>query len=566
MPTTFVLTPQESLLWESIRRPFRTSAGEQNTSMTDAFVAAASASLDKFNPKTDYHVQLPRLLVFLKSYPDYIEGILPKLYKMGHKNDQVRVFLDDLNAADPQVLTKFLPQMFASEKALAMQIPLLMDMGQYLDKDVFGTLDFKLLLKASPEKLLKAFTPTPATWDAFMKLAKGLAENDTTKDLANNIACSVGLQIATAKPKDAKSKYINQYDWLDTALFWQKHGWEWDVGRTLDTMELRAKGESLVVDMVHAMSNPQNPRPEKALETMHWLVQNYEKTSTTAGVAALDSGVLNMYSTASDRTLKDVCLSWLNARAERCNILQNAWRVMPPEDLVVATKKLVTDVLEPMGMTKAKALTHLMGNARLPGTLPLCGTRLFTTLNHTNLPLGDVDEAMRTILHKWCDEFPKVTASSYDHRQHAVTDMLDTIVHDLQEPVRQGLQQSDAFKQLMLYSAYLKHTNPNWSTYSFDFMPDLTETPLSMLSVVYPEHQDAWAKVQHKVLDGTFKREDTVQLIAKVLFNQDLTVGDIVNTSAALGCPPELFICNMKSPGAYAFIPESFDFTQDGPL
>lgn len=536
--------------------------------MTDAFVAAATQKLESFNPKTDYNQQLPMLLVFLKSYPDYIETMLPQLYKTTHKHDAVRVFLDDVHRNDPAVLAKMLPVMFSNEKALAMQIPLLMDMGQYLDKDVFGSLDFKLLLKASPEKLLKAFTPTPATWDSFMKLAKGLVKNDATKDLAHNIACSVGLQISTAKSKDAKSEGINQYDWLDTAVFWEKHGWEWDVGRTLQTMQLRAKGESLVVDMVYAMANRDNPRPEKALETMQWVMAQ-EKKSMAYTLNALDSAALKLYTLTQDKETKDSCLAWFNERAEHCVIYQNAWRVMPPEDMVAATRKLVSDVLEPMGVTKAQVLSRQVLNDRLPGLLPQCGPQLFTLLNHTELPLGNIDEAMRAILVKWAEDFPKNAPrpGSHDYRQHALNSFLDTIVHDLQEPVRQGLKESNAFKQLMLYSAYLKHVNQeSWSAYSFNFMPDLREKPLSMLSVVYPEHQDAWAKVQHKVLDGTFKREDTVQLIAKVLFNQDLTVTDILNTCNALECQPELFISNLQAPGAYAFIPESFDFSQDGPV
>ena len=217
--------------------------------MTDAFAKSALDNFSKIDFKSDYSGQLPLLLVFLKSYPDYLNMLLPVIYKVGNKQEQVRHFLDAVHANAPEVLARILPKMFKSEKALALQIPLLMDMGHYLEKDVFESLDFKLLLKASPEKLLKAFTPTPATWDAFMELAKGLVKNHTTKDLAQMIACSVGLQVSTANTKDEKSYGVEQYDWFNVAEFWKKHEWPWNVGETLKIFRLRAKGTSLVSDL-----------------------------------------------------------------------------------------------------------------------------------------------------------------------------------------------------------------------------------------------------------------------------------------------------------------------------
>lgn len=567
MPTPFLLTPQESLLWESIRRPFLTSAGEKNVAMTDAFAKAAVDNIAKLDFKSDYSEQLPRLLVFLKSNPEYLESVLPPVYKAGSKQEKIRTFLDDVHAKDPQVLTTMLPALFKSEKALAMQIPLLMDMGRYLEKDVFETLDFKLLLKATPEKLLKAFTPTPATWDAFMELAKGLVKNDATKSLAQNIACSVGLQVSMAKPKDAKGAGINQYDWTDVAVFWKSHDWEWNIGETIETIKLRAKGESLVPDMVCSMANPKNPYPEKALEVVEWVNARGVPKEPNNGTL-LDSAIQNMYMQTDEATTKAACLAWFNERAEHCNILQYAWRVMPPEDLVTATKKLVDDVLVPKGVTKASLLSRAATNDRLPGHLSYCGARIYTILNHSALPLGDMEAAMDIIVRKWMQDFPAFDSSrgSHDYREHAMKEMLDTIVHDLQEPARQALQNSNAFKQLMLYSAYLKDVNKEeWYRYTFQFMPDLTDTPLSMLSVVYPEHQDAWAKVQQKVLEGTFKREDTVQLIAKVLFNQDLSMGTIMGLCSALDCKPEMYFASLLSPSAQAFIPDSFDFSEVTP-
>ena len=531
--------------------------------MTDAFAKSALDNFSKIDFKTDYSNQLPLLLVFLKGYPDYLNMLLPTIYKMGNKQEKVRHFLDSVHANAPEELARILPEMFKSEKALALQIPLLMDMGRYLEKDVFESLDFKLLLKASPEKLLKAFTPTPATWDAFMELAKGLVKNDTTKELAQMIACSVGLQVSTAKSKDEKSYGVEQYDWVDVAKFWEKTGWPWNVGKTLETVRLRAKGASLASDMVYSMAHPEYLFSGKAKDAIDWINAQGLPAMPNAG-NILDSAVQHLYTKTNDTSTKAACLQWFNERAENCNIFEYVWRMMPAEDMVAATKKVVSDVLIPLGVTKASLLSRSNDDTRLPGRLYSCGVRIYTLLNHSALPLGDMNAAMATILHRWTTEFPGFDHSKHghDHRLYQLTQMLDTIAHDLQEPVRQVLKKSDSFKQLMLYSAYLKDVNnEEWSTYTFQFMPDITDKPLSMLSVVYPEHQDAWAKVQQKVLEGTFKSEDTIQLIAKVLFNQDLTMATISNICSAMDCKPELFFCSMLAPSEDAFIPDSFDFS-----
>ena len=568
MPNPFVLTSEESLLWESIRPQFRSASGEKNVAMTDAFAKSAKENIAKFDTKTDYGKQLPLLVLFLKAYPEYIESTLPALYKHACKHNRVRHFLDEVHEHSPQILAKVLPAMFSSEKALAVQIPLLMDMGQYLDKRVFETLDFKLLLKATPEKLLKAFTPTPATWDAFMELAKGLIKNESTQDLAQNVAYSVGLQVATSKSKEEKHAGIAQYDWVDTALYWQKHGWEWNVGETLETMQLRAKGSSLVTDMLKALAHADNPHPEKALDALQWVREKTDPLAPSTNHSGLDAAIFTVYQNTTDEATKAATLAWFNDREHHCEIFQNGWRSMTGQDMVQATQKVVDNLLAPMGVTKASLLSRAVLDQRLPGGLAVCGSHLYTLLNHSSLPLGSMNEAMEIILQEWTSKYPNDTPSmgSHDYRKYAMEGMLDTIVHDLQEPARLALKESNAFKQLILYCAYMKHINEGtWSQFSWDFMPDLTEKPLSMLSVVYPENQDSWAKLQQKVLDKTFKREDTVQLIAKVLFNQDLTVNHILSTCSALGCAPEVFFCSLQSPGAQAFIPESFDFSESSP-
>lgn len=571
MPNSFVLTSEESLLWESIRPQFRTASGEQNVAMTDAFCKSARENVSKFSPKTDFNKQLPLLLLFLKAYPEYIAPTLPALYKHTGKHDLVRSFLDDVHAYDSQILTTVLPAMFATEKALAMQIPLLMDMGQYLDKNVFETLDFKLLFKATPEKLLKAFTPTPATWDAFMELAKGLLKNESTQDLAKKIACSVGLQVATSKSKEEKHAGITQYDWVDTALFWKTHGWEWNVGETIETMQLRAKGSTLATDMMHALAHPDNPNPEKSLQAMQWLRATTEPLAPSTNHSGWDLAVFSLFQNTKDPATKAAALAWFNDREDHCEIMQNGWRSMTGPEMAISTQKLVDNLLMPMGVTKASLLSRAALDQRLPNGLQYCSTRAYTLLNHSSLPLGNMEDAMAAVVNKWTSDFPNHAPSlgSHDYRQYAMDAMLDTIVYDLQESARRALQESNAFKQLILYSAYMKHINEGtWSKYSWDFMPDLTEKPLSMLSVVYPENQDAWAGLQQKVLEGTFKREDTLQLIAKVLFDQDLTMAQITSTCEALGCAPEMFFRSLQSPGAQAFIPDSFDFSnsQDGPV
>lgn len=212
MTKPFPLSLTESLLWDSIRRPFLTADGETNPAMKAAFAESAIEHLPEIDFSSDYTQQLPRLLVFLKSYPEHLVEVLPVLYKIGNKQQAIRDFLDDVHTNAPDVLADMLPVLFKTEKSLSLQIPLLMDMGLYLDKDAFESLDFKLLFKATPEKLLKAFTPSPATWDAFMDVATGLVKNDATKQLAHMIACSVGLQVSTAKTKDHKNDKINQYE------------------------------------------------------------------------------------------------------------------------------------------------------------------------------------------------------------------------------------------------------------------------------------------------------------------------------------------------------------------
>ncbi len=565
----FVLTSEESLLWESIRPQFRTPAGEKNVAMTDAFAKSARDNIAKFDQKTDYGNQLQMLLVFLKTYPEYIVPTLPALYKHAGKHNRFRHFLDEVHVHDPKVLATVLPAMFSNEKALAMQIPLLMDIGQYLDKSVFETLDFKLLFKATPEKLLKAFTPTPATWDAFMELAKGLIKNEATQDLAKKVACSVGLQVATHKTKDEKHAGITQYDWVDTALFWKEHGWEWNVGETIETMQLRAKGSSLATDMLHALAHPDNPHPEKALEAIGWLRATTDPLAKSTNHSGWDLAVLSIFQHTDDAATKAAALAWFNDREHHCEILHNAWRTMTGPEMAAATQKLVDNLLIPMGVTKASLFSRAVLDERLPGGLASCSTGAYSLLNHSALPLGNMDDAMGIVLQEWTTKFPqdKTSQGSHDYRKYAVETMLDTIVLDLQEPARLAFKESNAFKQLVLYCAYLKHTHEDtWSKYTWNFMPDLTEKPLSMLSVIYPENQDAWAHLQQKVLEGTFKREDTVQLIAKVLFDQDLTMDHIKSTCLALGCEPEVFFRSLQSPGAQAFIPESFDFSQDGPV
>lgn len=399
-----------------------------------------------------------------------------------------------------------------------------------------------------------------------MDLANGLMKNDATKELAQMVACSVGLQVSMAKTKDQKSTGVDRYDWADVAILWKKHDWQWDVGDTIQTVQLRARGDVLVPDMLRSVVKMEGLYPGKTKEALDWLnaqpLPSYPHEGNEVDVA-----VQYIYLQTKNADVKAACLQRFNARAEHCSILQYSWRNMPPEHLVLATKKLVDDVLVPMGATKASLLAHRPQDGALPGMLGFCSTRLYTVLNHSALPLGNMDAAMNKVLHEWCNEFPVnlPKPGSHDYREHAMNSMLDTIVHDLQEPARQALRQSNAFKQLMLYAAYLKQTNPQWFQYSFMFMPDLTEKPLSMLSSIYPEHQDTWAKLQQKLLEGNFKHVDTIQIIAKVLFNQDLTMKDIQSTCAALDCKPEMFFCSLQSTSAQAFIPESFDFSEVAP-
>ena len=53
MPNPFVLTSEESLLWESIRPQFRTALGEKNVAMTDAFAKSAKDNIAKLDTKND---------------------------------------------------------------------------------------------------------------------------------------------------------------------------------------------------------------------------------------------------------------------------------------------------------------------------------------------------------------------------------------------------------------------------------------------------------------------------------------------------------------------------------
>ena len=69
MPNPFVLTSEESLLWESIRPQFRTALGEKNVAMTDAFAKSAKDNIAKLDTKNDYGKQLPLLVLFLTGRP-----------------------------------------------------------------------------------------------------------------------------------------------------------------------------------------------------------------------------------------------------------------------------------------------------------------------------------------------------------------------------------------------------------------------------------------------------------------------------------------------------------------
>ena len=108
MPNPFVLTSEESLLWESIRPQFRTALGEKNVAMTDAFAKSAKDNIAKLDTKNDYGKQLPLLVLFLKAYPEYIESTLPALYKHACKHNRVRHFLDKVHEHSPQILAKVL--------------------------------------------------------------------------------------------------------------------------------------------------------------------------------------------------------------------------------------------------------------------------------------------------------------------------------------------------------------------------------------------------------------------------------------------------------------------------
>lgn len=136
---------------------------------------------------------------------------------------------------------------------------------------VFQKLDLTTIQKASPDKLIKVFTPTSNTWEEFMKLAELLFVNEKNAHIAKQIAYSVGIQIATEKSKDLKNPGIQKYDWVDAFKCWDKYGIEWGAIEMLTNVQARCKGSSLIVDTLISLSHESTNYSQKTLKLLEWL-------------------------------------------------------------------------------------------------------------------------------------------------------------------------------------------------------------------------------------------------------------------------------------------------------
>lgn len=530
----FSFTSTEENTWRSLVPMLVTAAGDLNPELGQAYIEAARLGLPSYN--RNYQGRLKELVVFLKKNPDYIAAVLPALYKVAYDQDVVRDFLGQM---DSSVLVPQLQSMFATEKDLGTQIALLMDIGRYGEHNDVKSLDLGRLLKAKPDRLLKALTPEPSTWDDFMVLAIKLRDNPQTVELAHQIAMSVGLQVALDKTIP-RPYGINQYNWLAVAQRWEKHGWEWSVLDVLARAKGRVKGMTLESDMLVSFGLKEHPHPEKSIELLSFL-SRYEDSSIGITAAAI-----RLY-LRSPRDIQLASLEYFNAMGSKSLLLSNGGAAVSPQDLGIATNKLVATILKPQGWTQAQ----LLGHDRLTEEpLPCVGASTMAVARamfFSDLDIGDMNAACHKILTRWMNDF-RMPLLSHDHRPHAIEEALSTLGSPMPEGTRNAIRASTGFKQLLLYSAYMYATNPEWTRYSIDFMPDIGKKPLGMLPLMYPEHNTMWADLQKQVLLGKTDFKDAFRILAKVFFDKDLTLEHLDYLREAVGSTVEDVIASMVAP------------------
>lgn len=569
------LTSVESLAWENMSGLFLSSDGSVNHQMVDTFSTSLLRTLPSADYKRDYSNELTKVTAFLKTYPQQLAIVFPTLYKSGNKNSRVIELMDGIKEYQPERLKDLLTTLFAQEKSWAMQIVLMMDIRKYLDDSTFANLDFKTLLKVPSEKVLKLCSPTIETFESFMMLAVGLAQNEETRPLSSQIAYSVAYQasIAMPRPKDERHEGIQKYDWLAAFDYWKAHNWSWDVGHMIESFKKKANSLTLVLDLIVSCSVPGNGYPEKSLEVMKYINMSAsvkKALDNNEFAQSLDNAVFIMYKRqARDNDVKKECLAWFNERAANCYVFDLAIPQMPIDDLQACTHKLIQDVLSPINFTQATSfLPNLDGKIQFPGNqIEKLGLKLNRLVNRSNLPIGDVDHAMVSILHKWFSDFSLTgqDSNSYDFRASMVRKTFEAICDDLQSPMRKALQESNGFKQLLLYAVYqfAVQKNSTWTNYSSGFISNITDMPLAALYRVYPEHQDTWSKIQLNLLDGSFNREDALPIISSVFFNNSVTLNDVANTCTILECTPEQFFSSFQASTNRLFISDKFDFNTE---
>ena len=539
---TFTYTPAEESAWLALKPMLATAQGQLNPDLAREYIRAANAGLPSYDTSRDYSGRLLALTVLLKKHPEYIPDVLPTLYRACYETESVRQMLTQM---EPSQLVPTLIQLFGSEKELGTQVALMMDIGRYGRSQDVEQLNLSKLLKVKPERLLKALSPTASTWDDFMVLAGKLRNQPETTELAHQIALSVGLQIALDKSLP-RHEACQQYNWLEVARRWKKHDWEWDPVDVLTRARGRVKGMTLGSDLLVSFALPGHPVPDKAALLLKRMADD---TSWMSDV--LDRGensAMRVYMTTSERHVQLACLEYFNARGPECRILEHGWRQTTPQELALTTQKLVDDVLLPEGWTQAKVLSH---DRAKDGSLPcavLSNTALFRALLFSKLPMGDMDLACRTIANRWMHEFNKDLGSSHDYRHPLIEETLSALGTPMPEETRSAIRASTGFKQLLLYSAYMYAQNPDWTKYVYDFMPNVEKKPLGMLPLMYPEHNAVWAGIQSQVLAGKTNFEDAFGILAKVLFDKELSFSQLRALKDTIGSSAEDIIATLIAP------------------
>ena len=558
MTSSIPLTINEEDRWNDLQPFFKQSNGDTNPDFVRLYAEKIPERVIK---KIDYDSQVKDLVIFLKQFPEYLDtGLLP-LYKFGRSMESVHQLIETMKTSHPQELKNVLLPLFASERAMGMQVTLLMDLNPLLDPNEFTSLNFSHLLKNDATKLIKAFTPNQTNAPLFMNLASGLSKNSTTKNISESIACSVAIQLALSNAKANKRPGIEQYEWINALLLWKEYDWQWDIEKTIRAIKTRSKGSTVISDMVTTVADPQNPYPEKIEPLFQWLMSSDSQLDLN-DKTYIDRSVANTLATSKNQILVDQCVQWINHRSYRYTAWDSVAR--RPQRLVnECTVSMIQDFIVPKNITKADALLALFDPKSFEKftdnkEVLVKHTEVFKLIKSSDIPLGDIDLTLGHLVNKWVEDLGVLKSNhGYDHTPHMIKSQLSELCSNLEPDMKAAIQQSDNFKKLLLLAAY---KSSNTTSYDNSLIPDLTAMPFAALTLTYPEHQDEFTKLHAKILDKKFAAKDGFQMIAKVLFDLDLPMDQAIATAESLGCPIYEYLRMLNPTRQELIIPESFDF------